>query len=52
MTSIVAPAIDAELEYRRERITKDFRSAQAQRKVQADGSGRRTPRLRLRARTA
>jgi hypothetical protein len=49
MTSIVAPAIDAEIEYRRERITKDFRSAQAQRKVPADRSGR-TLRSKLSAR--
>jgi hypothetical protein len=27
MTSIVAPAIDAEVEYRREQITKDFNLA-------------------------
>jgi transposase len=51
MTSIVAPAIDAELEYRRERITKDFRSAQAKRKAPAARS-RRTLKSKLTARTA
>jgi hypothetical protein len=51
MTSIVAPGIDAEIEYRRERITKDFRSAQAPRKVPAAPNSR-TPRLRFRARAA
>ena len=51
MTSIVGPAIDTEVEYRRERITKDFRGAQTQRKVRTARSGR-TVKPRFRARTA
>jgi hypothetical protein len=51
MTSIVAPAIDAEIEYRRERITADFRRSRAPRKVRAAGAGQ-TPRPKLTARTA
>jgi hypothetical protein len=51
MTSIVAPAIDAEIEYRRERITADFRRSQPQRKVPAARDSH-TPKPRLTARTA
>jgi hypothetical protein len=51
MTSIIGPAIDAEVEYRRERITADFRRAQPQRKVPAARDSH-TPKPRLTARTA
>jgi hypothetical protein len=51
MISIVAPAIDAELEYRRERITEDFRRARAPRHGQKART-RRLPRPRLTARAA
>jgi hypothetical protein len=51
MNTLFGPAIDAELEYRRERITKDFRSAQAKRKVPAARSGRAL-KPKLSARTA
>ena len=51
MTSIVAPAIDAEIEYRRERISEDFRRSRSARKVRAPRSGH-TPKPRLTARPA
>ncbi len=51
MTSIVAPAIDVEIEYRRERITEDFRRARAPRHGQKTRT-RRPPRPRLTARAA
>jgi hypothetical protein len=51
MTSIVAPAIDVEIEYRRERITEDFRRARSRRKVQAVRDGH-TVKPRLTPRTA
>jgi hypothetical protein len=51
MTSIVAPAIEAEVEYRRERITQDFRRSQTPRRVRASRDGH-TPKPRLTARTA
>jgi hypothetical protein len=51
MTSIVAPAIEAEVEYRRERITEDFRRSRAPRNVPAARDGH-TPKPRLNARTA
>ena len=51
MTSIVAPAIETEVEYRRERITEDFRRSRAPRKVPAARDGH-TPKPRLTARTA
>jgi hypothetical protein len=51
MTGIVAPGIEAEVEYRRERIRETFRRSQAQRKVRAAGS-EHTPKPRLTARPA
>jgi hypothetical protein len=51
MTSIVAPGLEAEVEYRRERITQTFRQSRAARKVRATRSGN-TPRPRLTARAA
>jgi hypothetical protein len=48
--SIVAPAIEAEIEYRRERITEDYRRARAPR--EADTRGRRVPRSKLTTRAA
>ena len=51
MTSIVAPAIDIEVEYRRERISEDFRRSRSAHKVR-EAQTRQTPRLRLTARTA
>jgi hypothetical protein len=49
MTSIAGPVIDAEVEYRRERITEDFRRSRAPRKVPAARDGH-TPKPRLTAR--
>ncbi len=51
MTSIVAPGIEAEVEYRRERISQTFRRSQAPRKVRAARS-EHTPKPRLTARPA
>ncbi|HEY9379206.1 MAG TPA: hypothetical protein VIQ02_19175 [Jiangellaceae bacterium] len=51
MTSIVAPGIEAEVEYRRERISQTFRRAQAPRKVRAARS-EHLPKPRLTARHA
>jgi hypothetical protein len=51
MTSIVAPAIEVEIEYRRERITEDFRRARAPRDAQ-NRRTRRLPRPRLTPRAA
>jgi len=49
--SIVAPAIDAEIEYRRERITEDYSRARAPR-VARDTRGRRLPKSKLTTRAA
>jgi hypothetical protein len=49
MTSIAGPAIEAEVEYRRERITEDFRRSRTPRKVPAARDGH-TPKPRLTAR--
>jgi hypothetical protein len=49
--SIVAPAIDAEIAYRRERITEDYRRARAPREVR-ETPGRRLPRSKLTTRAA
>jgi hypothetical protein len=51
MTSIVAPAIQVEIDYRRERITEDFRRARAPRTERA-AEASRLPRPRLTARAA
>jgi len=51
MSSIVAPAIYAEVEYRRERISEDFRRSRTPRKVRAARVGH-APKPRLTARPA
>jgi hypothetical protein len=45
MISIVAPAIEAEVSYRHERVTEDFRRSRSHRRTRLDGNrehGRRT----------
>ena len=49
--SIVAPAIDAEIAYRRERITEDYRRARAPREAR-DTPGSRFTRSKLTTRAA
>jgi hypothetical protein len=51
MSSIVAPAIYAEVEYRRERISEDFRRSRTPRKVRAARASH-APKPRLTARPA